>query len=642
MRKPQLFPCLMWCLFLTCITNQINAQFPPPPYAYEVDPNGAYYVPNQLIIEYNDDWTALMADSIRGMYNVVKHTTCDCNLLELWELPPGTDLDTLSNTIEEKGITGEAEAIIENSGPNFYTNIENTGGCYPKADPLTVKPSYVNVSGAFNPIKIAVLDTGIDYNHPDLMAYLWANLADQIDGIDDDGNCYLDDIAGYNSMNGHNNPMDDNGHGTHVAGIIASLYPPDVPIRIMNVKTHDDLGYADLFSVSCGMLYAINNGAKVVNASWGWYGTESTVFSSIIDKAADKNAILVSSAGNYGLDIGASPRHFPSSLDHDNLIVVTATYPNFQIIGESNYSDTLVDVAVPGYEVLSTMPDSSYFTKTGTSMATPRVAGYAALKYYYASPTTPYSTIISNIYGDVIYESDLEFFTSQNGYLHIPNFIDFADTILLNAGSHLEGPYNGGFMEDTLRARGLIPIENPYNCREFVESPAIFNYLGPNAILDWVFLELIDAETLNLAAERAALMRKTGQIVDLDGVSPVSFYATPHKEYYVILKHRNHLPIMTQNPMMLTDQVNFLNFRSFGVVNQNDMVTLNPFFGHRAMIAGDADYSGTIDSGDRSLSWNQRNQSGYLPGDVNMDGVVDSTDRSMIWNARNKTTTIIK
>ncbi len=224
----------------------------------------------------------------------------------------------------------------------------------------------------------------------------------------------------------------------------------------------------------------------------------------------------------------------------------------------------------------------------------------------------------------------------------------------------LEGPYNAttGLMGDDLRTLTFLPTVEPFTNLGFTHvgsgggetaAASLFDVTGDEAIVDWVFLEL-HTETItpfgdikDLVATRSALLQRDGDIVShLDGVSPVEFTNAPDDDYFVVIKSRNHLSISTSTELLLTQQTEtIVDFTTMSDTNtlgtDSQKAFTNGLFG---LYEGDLDASGVIDASDRSISWNDRNQTGYLQEDSNMNGSVDASERSQTWNNRNKTETI--
>jgi len=249
---------------------------------------------------------------------------------------------------------------------------------------------------------VGVIDTGIDYDHPDLRENLWINpgedlnrdgRADSLDlnGLDDDGNGWIDDLQGYDFTDAPNypdggdyrgrdaDPMDEMGHGTAVAGIIAAIAGNDLGIagaapgcRVMNLRAFTAGGNGEEDDVAAAILYAIENGAAVINMSWGDVFV-SRLLDDVLHYAAALNTVLVASAGNSATD----QIHYPSAFA--NTISVGATDASDQLAGFSNYGPS-IDLVAPGVNILTTARGAQYDSSlSGTSFSAPFVSAAAAL-----------------------------------------------------------------------------------------------------------------------------------------------------------------------------------------------------------------------------------------------------------------------
>jgi serine protease len=247
---------------------------------------------------------------------------------------------------------------------------------------------------------VAVIDSGVDYNHPDLNANMWRNQGEiNGDGIDNDGNGLVDDYYGAEFIGTNSgNPFDDNGHGTHVAGTIGAIGNNGVGVagvnwgvKIMALKFLSASGSGSTSDAVEALNYAVANGAKVSNNSWGGGGYSSTLFSAI-QAAQAKGHIFVAAAGNSNVDIDASPS-YPASYNLANVVAVASTTGTDTRSSFSNYGANTVDIAAPGSSILSTTPNNTYSTFSGTSMAAPHVAGAIAL-YWDANPDKTATEVI--------------------------------------------------------------------------------------------------------------------------------------------------------------------------------------------------------------------------------------------------------
>ncbi len=255
--------------------------------------------------------------------------------------------------------------------------------------------------GTSSSVVVGVIDTGIDYNHVDLAANIWTNSREIAgNGIDDDRNGYADDTRGWNFVANNNNPMDDNGHGTHVAGTIGAVGNNGIGVagvawnvKLMPLKFLDATGSGMLSDAVEAIDYARANGAKIINASWGGGGFSSALQSAIL-RFQNAGGIFVAAAGNESAN-NAVTASFPANYNLTNVISVAASTRTDTLASFSNYG-TNVDIAAPGASILSTIPGNRYATYSGTSMATPHVAGAMALLWGQA-PTLTAAQLISTV-----------------------------------------------------------------------------------------------------------------------------------------------------------------------------------------------------------------------------------------------------
>lgn len=235
---------------------------------------------------------------------------------------------------------------------------------------------------------VGIVDSGVDLDHPDLVANLWVNAGEIPDnGIDDDGNGYVDDVNGYDFFFGNGDPQDTEGHGTHVAGTVAAVSDNGEGVtgvawnvRIMALKTGTQ-GYIFSDAAIEAITYAANNGARVTNHSWGCWGA-SQALGDAFNYADQMGLVSVAAAGNDN----TNQEWFPAR--YDVAIAVASTDHNDVKSSFSNYG-FWVDVSAPGSAILSTVLDGQYNHLQGTSMAAPHVAGLAALLFSEHPDWTP-------------------------------------------------------------------------------------------------------------------------------------------------------------------------------------------------------------------------------------------------------------
>lgn len=239
-------------------------------------------------------------------------------------------------------------------------------------------------------VVVGVVDTGVNYTHPDLAGVMWQNPFEVPgNGIDDDGNGVVDDIHGYSSTSDTGDPMDENGHGTHCAGTIGAsgnnalgVAGVNWNVRIMALQFLDGSGFGSTQGAIEVIEYAIsmkNRGVnlRVLSNSWGG-GGHSQALEDVIEEAEAAGILFVAAAGNDGRD-NDSEGTYPANYDIDNVLSVAAVDHDGNLASFSNYGASSVDVAAPGVDILSTSLGESYRSLSGTSMATPHVSGIAAL-----------------------------------------------------------------------------------------------------------------------------------------------------------------------------------------------------------------------------------------------------------------------
>ncbi|MBD2437125.1 S8 family peptidase [Nostoc sp. FACHB-110] len=280
------------------------------------------------------------------------------------------------------GLVNAAAAVAKAAGKSTFADVANLGGNNWGAD-MVKAPEAWSKGYTGKGVVVAVVDTGVDYNHEDLKNNIWTNTKEIAgNGIDDDGNGYIDDVQGWNFANNNNNTLDKNGHGTHVSGTIAGqnnnygVTGIAYDAKIMPVKVLNDSGSGSYSAIASGIYYAVNNGANIINLSLGGSFSNSTL-QNAIEYANSKGVVVVMAAGNDG----ASQPDYPARYAKNTGIAVGAVDKNKNLADFSNRSGSnqLAYVTAPGVSVYSTVPNNQYATYSGTSMATPHVAGVVAL-----------------------------------------------------------------------------------------------------------------------------------------------------------------------------------------------------------------------------------------------------------------------
>ncbi len=265
-------------------------------------------------------------------------------------------------------------------------------------------------AGGDSSVVVAVIDTGVDYTHEDLKDNIWVNTKEiPGNGIDDDGNGYIDDVYGVDLETGRDSGMDDNGHGTHVAGIIAAsnnhigVVGLAYNVKLMPIKAGMASGFFNQSQIAKSILYAYNNGADVINMSFG--GSASTIAVQDALETAYTRCVLVAAAGNDGMPNEGRPitaPTYPAALSYVMGVMsvdmwgVESGFTNYDVAA---YSSVEYEVYAPGSQILSTIPGNRYATWSGTSMAAPYVSAMAALLRSAYPDTNTYPTKF--IYGQI-------------------------------------------------------------------------------------------------------------------------------------------------------------------------------------------------------------------------------------------------
>lgn len=294
-------------------------------------------------------------------------------------------------------------------------------------------------------VVVAVIDTGVDYTHSDLAANIWTNSAEIAgNGRDDDGDGFIDDVYGYDFANNDGDPMDDNSHGTHVAGTIAAVGNNNLgvvgvnwSVSVMPVKFLDSQGAGYVSDAIRAINYVTMQrvsgdvNVRVINASWGGSGFSSAM-QSAIQATSDAGILFVAAAGNSGTNNDASPQ-YPANYAPSNVISVAASDQNDRLASFSCYGATTVDVAAPGVSIYSTVPNNRYATYSGTSMATPMVSGVAALAW----AVNPNATV-AQVRDAILCGADSV--SALNGKVATGGRLDAYDTLRLMGAQVQQGP----------------------------------------------------------------------------------------------------------------------------------------------------------------------------------------------------------
>lgn len=278
---------------------------------------------------------------------------------------------------------------------------------------------------------VAVIDTGVDYNHNDIRSNIWRN-AGEIpgNGVDDDGNGFIDDILGYDFANNDAQPLDDEGHGTHVAGIIGAtgnnalgISGVNMAATIMPLKFLRADGTGFTSDAVRALNYAVVNGARIVNLSWGG-GSYNPALAAAIQQAQTAGVIVVAAAGNNGRNSDSTPFYPASYSAHvNNMVVVGASTSTDSAASYSNYGRSAVTLFAPGSSIVSLKPNQQYVTLSGTSMAAPFVSGALSLLWD-RHPSWSYSQVITRLRSSVDLISSMSSLCQTGGRISVAKLLN--------------------------------------------------------------------------------------------------------------------------------------------------------------------------------------------------------------------------
>lgn len=281
---------------------------------------------------------------------------------------------------------------------------------------------------------IGVIDTGIDYLHPDLAANIWTNPGEIAgNGLDDDGNGFIDDIHGWDFANDDSNPTDGNAHGTHCAGTIGGVGNNGIGVagvmwtaNLVALKFLSDGGSGTTSDAIDAVNYATAMEIPITSNSWGGGG-----FSQALMDAIATGGLFIAAAGNSGTNNDLSP-HYPSSYELDNILAVAATDHADALASFSCFGATSVDLGAPGVNTYSTTPGNTYQSMSGTSMATPHVSGAAGLIWTF-NPTLTAAQVKAALMASVDPIASLSGITVTGGRLNVHKALDEAGPSWLSA-----------------------------------------------------------------------------------------------------------------------------------------------------------------------------------------------------------------
>ncbi len=373
------------------------------------------FVPGEVIVKLKGESQSITSHAFIGKATADKYMSLRGSFKKLnvyhFSLKPGQDVEQMVQELSD-------DPSVEYAEPNYYLYKSDIGDeieRFELDEVLERESTSSYMEGVLNKIHVtearlamsedvnekpivAVIDTGVDYSHYVFSesGAMWINEKEIADnGIDDDKNGFIDDVMGWNFYDNSADPMDDDGHGTHVAGIVLGVgqdifasQMEEAKIRIMPLKFLGLGGVGTTSAAIKAIYYAINNGAQVLNNSWGGSDYSSSLLEAVVETYNEKR-VFVAASGNNGQNNDVIPI-YPASYDVPHLISIAAINSWDSLASFSNYGLSSVDIAAPGVSILSTMPGGTFGYSSGTSMSSPFVAGITALMLREASDLNGY------------------------------------------------------------------------------------------------------------------------------------------------------------------------------------------------------------------------------------------------------------
>jgi len=403
------------------------------------------YVPGELLVKFRSGVSRHLAQATHrylGSRTIKRFRRINVDHIKI---PEGSSVEEaisvyrLDPDVEYAEPNYIRRAFLMPNDPDFdkLWGLHNTGQTGGTQDADIDAPEAWDTQTGSSNVVIAVIDTGADLDHVDIIDNIWKNTGEDWlggspgnDGWDNDGNGKPDDYYGWDFVNNDNDPDDDNApdyHGTHVSGIIGARGNNNVGITgvcwsasIVPLKILAANGIGSVASEIEAIDYAIDKGAKIINVSSGGKDFSQSEYEAI-KSARDAGLLFVAAAGNDGEDNDSFPV-YPASYDLNNIVAVAATDHNDSRASWSNYGPTSVDVAAPGVNIYSTKAGDSYQYLSGTSMAAPHVSGLAAL-IWAADNSLTYTQVKDRILNGVDPRSSMDGKILTGGRINAKNTI---------------------------------------------------------------------------------------------------------------------------------------------------------------------------------------------------------------------------
>ena len=363
---------LLWVILLCCTLTATTAfaasEKAPPDRSSQIPA----FAPGELLVKFRAEVSKEATSDFQRWFGISTRKTFAINGYQLVKLPEGADIEEALELYLEDPDVEHAElnylVYADATTPDDaeFTELwglnntgQNVNGTNGTGDADIDAPEAWDVTTGSSAAVVAVIDSGVDVNHPDLQSNIWTNAGETPNnGIDDDGNGYIDDVNGWDFYVNDNDPRDAHGHGTHVAGTIAAVGNNGIGIagvswsaKIMPLRFLDAWGIGTTANAVAAIEYANNMGADIINNSWGG-GPYAQALKDAIDAS---DAVVVCAAGNSGRN-NDGIAHYPSSYSSTNIIAVAASNQDDQLAWFSNHGAVSVDVAAPGTNIYSAAP----------------------------------------------------------------------------------------------------------------------------------------------------------------------------------------------------------------------------------------------------------------------------------------------